>query len=79
MNIALMILTKAAKNLVGMLVGKRMVFWALELAVKQTNNKIDDNAVGLVKAAYENDTGGVRRHAEQILDAYKTECDSDGR
>lgn len=79
MNIALMILTKAAKNLVGMLVGKRMIFWALELAVKQTDNEIDDNAVGLVKAAYENDTGGVRRHAEQILEAYRAERDSDDR
>ena len=79
MNIALMILTKAAKNLVRMLVGKQMVFWALELATDQTDNEIDDNAVGLVKSAYENDGAGVRRHAEQILEAYRAERDSDDR
>ena len=72
MSVVAMILTKAAKNIVGMLVGKRMIFWALELAAKQTDNKIDDNAVGLVKAAYENDDAGVREHAEQILEAYRS-------
>lgn len=70
MSAIAMILTKAAKNAVGMLVGKRMIFWALELAAKQTDNKIDDNAVGLVRAAYENDADGVRECAERILNEY---------
>lgn len=65
------ILATAAKNLVGMVLTKRMIFWALEIAAKQTDNEIDDNAVGLVKAAYENDPDGVRKYAEQILAAYR--------
>lgn len=73
MSVITMIVAKAVKNAVGMLVGRRMIFWALELAAKQTDNKIDDNAVSLIKAAYENDPEDVRKYAEQILAAYKDE------
>ena len=71
MTVILMILKTVVKNLVGMLIGQRMVFWALELAAKQTDNAIDDNAVALIKAAYKNEPDDVRKYAELVLAAYK--------
>lgn len=59
------------KKLVAMLVTKKMIFWALELAAKQTDNKIDDNVIRLIKAAYDGDDAGFRAAVEGIIGALK--------
>lgn len=43
------------KNLIAMMITEKMVVWCLKLAVKKTENKIDDNCVLLIEACYEND------------------------
>jgi hypothetical protein len=66
-----LVLIQIVKNLVGMLVTKHMIFWALELAAKQTSNKIDDNLLGLVRGAYDNDPDKVKESAEALLENLK--------
>lgn len=65
------IAARILKNLVGMLITKHMIFWGLELATKQTKNKVDDNVVGVVKAAYNNNDKELRESVEKILTELK--------
>lgn len=66
MKSVIAILVAAGKNLLAMLITKRMVFWALELAASRTETKVDDHVVALVKSAYENDDAGVRQAIEGL-------------
>lgn len=73
MNAIIAIAVTVLKNIAAMFVGKTMVFWALEVAAGQTDTAVDDNIVGLIKAGYNNDAEGIRKHAEAILAAYRSE------
>jgi len=55
------------KNLVAMLLTKKMIFWALEIAAAQTKTAIDDNVVGIVKAGYNSDNEALKLHLESLL------------
>lgn len=61
------------KNMIAMLITKRMIFWALEFAVKQTDNKVDDNAVRIIKGLYDNQIAEVQAGIEGLTEAIKTE------
>lgn len=64
------VIAKILKNLLGMLVTKHMIFWALELATKQSKNKIDDNVVKLVRAAYDADNAKLKEAVEALAAEY---------
>jgi hypothetical protein len=66
-----LVIIQIFKNLIGMLISKHMIFWALELAAKQTSNKVDDNLLGLVRGAYDNDVDKVKESAEALLENLK--------
>lgn len=53
-------------NLLRMFLGKKMVLWALKLAVSVTDNKVDDNMVLLVEGAYENDAAKVKQAVSEL-------------
>lgn len=61
------------KNMIAMLITKRMIFWALEYAVKQTDNKVDDNAVRIIKGLYGNQIEEVQAGIEGLTEAIKNE------
>jgi hypothetical protein len=69
----LSIITIMLKNLIGMLVTKQMIIWGLEFAVKQTKNKVDDNAVMIIKGLYNNDITTVQLGVEGLTKAIKEE------
>ena len=50
-----------------MLLTKKMIFWALEIAAAQTKTAIDDNVVGIVKAGYDSDKEALKKHLEKLL------------
>lgn len=54
------------KNIVAMMLTKTMVFWALELAAKKSDNKIDDAVLELVRAAYDNDADSFKDAVEKL-------------
>jgi hypothetical protein len=62
------ILITVGKNLLAMLLTERMVFWALELAAKKTKNKVDEQVVKLVKAAYRSDEQRLREAVESLAE-----------
>lgn len=65
------VVARIFKNLIGMLITKHMIFWGLELATKQTKNKVDDNVVKLVRAAYDADDKKLREAVENIASELK--------
>lgn len=56
------------KNLGGMILTKKVIVWALTLAASKTTNKIDDNIIKLVEAAYDNDPEGVMKSTQIIVE-----------
>ena len=58
-------------NLVGMMMTKTMIIWGLKFATKQTDNKIDDNAVTLLEGLYDNDPIKVREAISAITKEFK--------
>lgn len=71
MTAILMLLRTLGMNLIGMLLTKKMIIWALEYATKQSSNKIDDNAVVIIKSLYENDIDKVQEGVEGLTEAIK--------
>lgn len=59
------------KNLVGLLVTEKMIIWALKFAASQTTNKIDDNVVEIVIAAYKNDSKAFQEAIEKTATSLK--------
>lgn len=60
------IIIKILKNLGTMFLTKKVVLWALRLAAKSTKNKIDDNVINIVEAAYDNNPQKLMDAAETI-------------
>lgn len=60
-------LKKIGQNLLIMALNKTVILWALRLAAKQTDNKIDDNVIEVVDAAYEADTERLKASVENIV------------
>lgn len=71
MTMILALLRTLGMNLIGMLLTKKMIIWALEYATKQSSNKIDDNAVVIIKSLYENDIDKVQEGVEGLTEAIK--------
>ena len=61
-----LMIVKIIKNLVAMLLTEKMIIWALEIAVKQTKNSVDDDVVAIVVAAYKNDSESLRQAVERL-------------
>lgn len=59
------------KNLAMMIVGPKMILWGLRLATSITDNKIDDNVVGIVEAGYNNDEAKLKESVEALAAIYK--------
>jgi hypothetical protein len=60
-----LILSKIIKTLFSALLGKKMLFWGLEFAAKQTDNLVDDTLVNLAKTA---DSGDIEATQEALKD-----------
>lgn len=60
-------LKQIGQNLLIMALNKTVILWALRLAAKQTDNKIDDNVIEVVDAAYEADTERLKSSVENIV------------
>ena len=58
------------KNPASMILGPKMILWGLRLATTLSSNKIDDNCVGIIEAAYENDVEKLKKSAEALVDIY---------
>ncbi len=56
-------------NLLGALVTRHMLFWALEHAAKRTDTLVDDHAVALIKAGVNNDREGIEKAAQGLINA----------
>lgn len=59
------------KNLAMMIVGPKMILWGLRIATSVTDNKIDDNVVGIVEAGYNNDEKKLKESVEALAAIYK--------
>lgn len=71
MTMILALLRTLGMNLIGMLLTKKMIIWALEYATKQSSNKIDDNAVVIIKSLYDNDIDKVQEGVEGLTESIK--------
>lgn len=50
-----------------MLAGKEVIFWCMELVAKQTDNKLDDNAIPLLEALYDGDQEKFQYFCEELV------------
>lgn len=64
-------LLRIIKNLASMVLGPEVILWGLKLATTLSDNGIDDNCVGLIDAAYNNDLPKLKEHAENLARIYK--------
>lgn len=67
-----MLITRLIKNAISMALTKKIALWALRLAVKQTDTKIDDNCVSLVEGLYDKDDEKVMKAIEDLTKALKS-------
>ena len=61
------------KNLVSMIITKNMILWSLEKLAGYTDNKIDDNVITIVSAAYDSDTPKLKNGVEGLFKVLKDE------
>jgi len=73
MNAIKSVLLTIGTNLVSMFMTKTVILWALKLATKQTENKVDDNVVLLVEAAYNNDPTAFQAATEELVKSVKSD------
>jgi hypothetical protein len=73
MNAIKSVLLTIGTNLVSMFMTKTVILWALKLATKQTENKVDDNVVLLVEAAYNNDSAAFQAATEELVKSVKSD------
>jgi hypothetical protein len=73
MNAIKSVLLTIGTNLVSMFMTKTVILWALKLATKQTENKVDDNVVLLVEAAYNNDSASFQAATEELVKSVKSD------
>lgn len=64
------VLARIIQNLIAMALTEKVVLWAVKLAAKKTENKIDDNVVQLLEAAYKNDVVALQEAVENLADLY---------
>jgi hypothetical protein len=61
-----MIIGKIIKTLLKAVFTQKMLIWGLKFWAKQTDNKIDDNAVLIVEAGLNSDIEGIQKGVQQL-------------
>jgi len=66
------LVTTVLTNLFKMLVTEKMIIWGLKQFSKMTDNKIDDNTVGIIEAGFNSDPEGLKTSTEALLAELKS-------
>tara|TARA_X000001388_G_scaffold52616_7_gene38396 strand:+ start:5651 stop:5917 length:267 start_codon:yes stop_codon:yes gene_type:complete len=72
MKVAILLLLR---NFGAALLTQHMVMFMLRLATNFTDNKIDDNVVGLIDAGFDNDVPAMKSYLEALSREVKEELD----
>ena len=64
------------KNFGAALLTQHMIMFLLGLIAKLTNNKIDDNVIGLIDAGFANDVPAMKVYLEYLAEEIERELES---